>query len=138
MPTPTRNPRIRIENHGPGNWRTEVMDDAEFTVSWHIVGPPYATKLEALSMVGDVESVYLGEGNLRHAPTLYQHLSAPQTANGNPRRVYVIYDAKGDVLDAIDEGYANAPAWVKQLGQLPGFKITAGEYREILKNWAAK
>ena len=57
--TPTRNPRIRIVNHGPQNWRTEAKDDSG---SWDITGPPYATKLEALSQVDNVERNFFGIG----------------------------------------------------------------------------
>lgn len=58
MSTPTRNPRIRIVNHGLKNWRTEVLDDLG---SWDITGPPYATKAEALLYVPDVERSCFGE-----------------------------------------------------------------------------
>ena len=54
--TSTRNPRIRIENYGRQNWRTVVQDDSG---DWAITGPPYATKLEALSMVSEIERTYL-------------------------------------------------------------------------------
>jgi hypothetical protein len=56
--TITRNPRIVIENYGPKNWRTVVEDDCG---DWAITGPPYATKLEALSMISEVERTYFGE-----------------------------------------------------------------------------
>lgn len=51
----TRNPRIKIENYGTENWRTECQDDCG---DWAITGPPYATKTEALSMVSELEETY--------------------------------------------------------------------------------
>lgn len=53
--TSTRNPRIRVVNHGRKNWRTECRDDCG---EWGITGPPYATKLEALSTVDELERTY--------------------------------------------------------------------------------
>ena len=54
--TPTRNDRIRIVNAGGRkNWRTVVQDDCG---DWDITGPPYATKMEALSMVSEIERTY--------------------------------------------------------------------------------
>ena len=48
--TDTRDPRIKIGNYGRGNYGT-----------WGITGPPYATKLEALSTIPDVLRYYFGE-----------------------------------------------------------------------------
>ena len=56
--TDTRDPRIKIGNYGRGNWRTVVRDDDG---TWGITGPPYATKLEALSTISDVLRYYFGE-----------------------------------------------------------------------------
>ena len=50
--TQTRNDRIRIVNCGRKNWRTVVQDDCG---DWDITGPPYATKMEAMSMIAEVE-----------------------------------------------------------------------------------
>ena len=72
-----------------------------------------------------------------YQPALCQHLKAPNDTNGNPRRVFVIYDAAGNILDAVDEGYAGRPQWVRALPELPSFSITATEYREILRDWSA-
>jgi hypothetical protein len=46
--TPTKDPRVRILNGGPQNWRTEVKDCSG---EWAITGPPYATKDEAFTYV---------------------------------------------------------------------------------------
>ena len=51
----TRNDRIKIENYGTRNWRTVVQDDCG---EWAITGPPYATKIEALSMIPELEDTY--------------------------------------------------------------------------------
>lgn len=56
----TRDPRIRVVNHGRENWRTEVQD--ERGAPWDITGPPYATKAEALAHVDDTAADYFGDG----------------------------------------------------------------------------
>ena len=53
--TPTRNDAIVIVNYGRQNWRTVVRDACD---DWDITGPAYATKLEALSMVAEIERTY--------------------------------------------------------------------------------
>lgn len=53
--TDTRNPRIRIANGGRKNWRTMVQDDCG---EWSITGPSYASKMEALSMVAELEHTH--------------------------------------------------------------------------------
>lgn len=49
--TETSDPRVRVENYGPKNWRTLVRDDVS---GWGITGPPYPTKAEALVNVDHV------------------------------------------------------------------------------------
>ena len=44
----TKDARVRVVNHGPRNWRTEVRDAQG---DWYITGEPYTTKLEALANV---------------------------------------------------------------------------------------
>jgi hypothetical protein len=51
MTTKTHDPRVRVANHGTGNWRTEVQDEPG--ASWDITGPPYPTKAEALLHVDE-------------------------------------------------------------------------------------
>lgn len=75
---------------------------------------------------------------MTHTPKMVQRLKAPHDTNGNPRRVFVIYAENGAILDAVDEGYAGTPNWVRDLVQLPEFSVTATEYREILRDWSAK
>jgi len=65
--------------------------------------------------------------------TMYQHLNAGNTTNGNPRRVFVLYAANGDIVQAIDEGYRGTPAECRGLVQLPGFDIKPAEYRTLLR-----
>lgn len=55
----TKNPRIRITNHGAENWRTEAQDIPR--TPWVITGPPYATKAEALLHVDYAAWIALGE-----------------------------------------------------------------------------
>jgi hypothetical protein len=43
------------------------------------------------------------------------HLKAKNDANGNPRRIYAIYNTEtGQLIDAIDEGYNGSSAWRKK------------------------
>lgn len=60
MSTATSDPRIRVAQYGPGNWRTIVIDDEDST-DWDITGPPYPTKQTALAHVDDVLCDYFGE-----------------------------------------------------------------------------
>lgn len=50
--TRTRNDAIRVVNYGKANWRTVIRDACD---DWSITGPPYRTKIEALSMIPEVE-----------------------------------------------------------------------------------
>lgn len=69
-------------------------------------------------------------------PKTFQHWKAPHDANGNPRRVFVVFDEQGDIYDAIDEGYSGRPAPLAKLGELPNVRVTADEYREVLRDHA--
>jgi len=66
--------------------------------------------------------------------THYQHLNAGNDTNGNPRRVFVLYDAQGDIVRTIDEGYRGTPSECRGLVQLPGFGIKPAEYRALLRD----
>lgn len=66
--------------------------------------------------------------------THYQHLNAGHDTNGNPRRVFVLYDATGAIVRAIDEGYCRTPAELRTLIQLPGFDIKPADYRTLLRS----
>ena len=70
------------------------------------------------------------------------HLDSGQDTNGNPKRCFVIYNAAGDYVDAVDEGYEGTRALrrarvpenstVKILGR---FKVTRSEYNEAVKGY---
>lgn len=66
---------------------------------------------------------------------MYQHLSADSDPNGNPRRLYVVMDANGNITKVIDEEYKGFPKELTGLVQLPEYKISVKEYRSILKNY---
>jgi len=69
-------------------------------------------------------------------PTHYQHLRHcnGNDTNGNPRRLFVLYDAAGAITKVIDEGYRGMPEQVRELIQLPGYFISAGDYRELKRS----
>lgn len=41
----------------------------------------------------------------KHSPVIALHLRADVDVNGNPRRAFVVLDAKGRHVETIDEGY---------------------------------
>ena len=62
-------------------------------------------------------------------------LNAGNDRNGNPRRVFVVFDSDGDIVDAIDEGYEGDDA-LRKLGyptSYSTFKTTPAEYRDLLR-----
>lgn len=72
---------------------------------------------------------------------VYQHLNAGNDVNGNPRRLYVIYDLDnaGDISAVIDEGYAGRGALHNagiraDLIELAELDIPPAEYRRLLKS----
>ncbi len=70
--------------------------------------------------------------------THYQHLRCTNDTNGNPRRVFVLYDAQGEIVRAIDEGYRGTPAECRGLIQLPTFDTTPAERRALLREYAGR
>lgn len=71
----------------------------------------------------------------------YQQLKAPNDRNGNPRRLWMIYefetlpDNDVDIVVAsktyaIDEGYRGMPAEARGL-EIPAINITLAEYRRL-------
>ena len=63
-------------------------------------------------------------------------LDAGHDNNGNPRRVFVALNERGDIVGVEDEGYAgdaNAKKRWPRAKQGPTFETTAGEYRELVK-----
>ena len=70
------------------------------------------------------------------------HLNAGNDRNGNPRRVYVVLNENGAIVDTIDEGYSG-DSGVRKL-RVDGekvkmdfvfnrFETTPKEYRELVK-----
>lgn len=68
-------------------------------------------------------------------PTMYQHLRCTNDGNGNPRRVFVFYDAAGGIVAVEDEGYGGKPAACRGLVHLPSIETYPAERRELLKEW---
>lgn len=70
------------------------------------------------------------------AAHMAQRLDAGHDANGNPRRVWLVYDEGGTILDAVDEEYAGMPAALRELGLLvllPEVPTTASFWRSMLR-----
>ena len=63
-----------------------------------------------------------------------QHLRSTNDINGNPRRVFVLYDNNGNIIKTIDEGYRGFPVEGKGLKHLSSIKVIPAEYRAF-KNW---
>jgi len=69
-------------------------------------------------------------------------LNAGNDVSGNPRRVFVVLNNKGDIVEAIDEGYGGKAALFDKYpavnrGLSPSsFSTTPKEYRELLKDWS--
>jgi len=64
-------------------------------------------------------------------------LNAGNDKNGNPRRVFVVFDDKGEIVKAVNEGYAGRAALTEAgiTEQWSGytFMTTPGEYRDLIK-----
>lgn len=68
-------------------------------------------------------------------PKFCQHLRADNDTNGNPRRLYVVYDERGNVLQVIDEGYRGLPKELHDIDHLPDVEISGKTYREWLREF---
>ena len=76
------------------------------------------------------------EGNYIPGPaTMYQHLRCANDGNGNPRRVFVFYDAAGGIVAVEDEGYRGAPAACRGLVALPSVETYPSERRALLRDF---
>ncbi len=71
-------------------------------------------------------------------PKFCQHLRAPNDPNGNPQRLYVVYDDAGDVLEVIDEGYRGLPKALRDIKHLPDVQIPRSEYHEWKRAFRAE
>jgi len=71
-------------------------------------------------------------------------LDAGHTPNGNPQRVFVLFDKKGNIVDTVDEGYrgsgaldhAGYPTKYSLKEHIPSpstFATSKSEYRNLLK-----
>jgi len=69
----------------------------------------------------------------------YQHLRAPNDSNGNPRRLFVVYETtdQDEIQKYIstvaihDEGYGGIPDELKDVPSIGSVEITAREYNFI-------
>jgi hypothetical protein len=62
-----------------------------------------------------------------------QHLKAENDPNGNPQRLFLVYDKHGDVISVYDEGYRGEPADINRLPHLPSIEISKSEYHDWIK-----
>ena len=74
-------------------------------------------------------------------PKFIQHLIAPNDANGNPRRVFLVLDAFGVPTHVIDEGLRGRGALVlvpelKIYTELPEIETTPAFRRSLLRGEA--
>ena len=60
----------------------------------------------------------------------YQHMKAPQDRNGNPRRLWMVYE--GREFYAIDEEYKGRPAFLRDYLELIPVNISVSDYRHLL------
>lgn len=68
-------------------------------------------------------------------PSWYIKLNAGNDTNGNPRRVFVVFDEHGSIYDAIDEGYAGDGDLKMKYPGLQGgctFDTSPAAYRQLL------
>jgi hypothetical protein len=67
-------------------------------------------------------------------------LRAVNDCNGNPRRVYVVFNRDGSIKCAVDEGYAGRGALAGfgdkiDRANIVDFDTTPGEYRRLLREF---
>lgn len=67
---------------------------------------------------------------------IVQQWRAQNDVNGNPRRVFVLFDDSGSIAGAIDEGYTSEPTELRGFAHLPAVRITATEYKQLLRQFA--
>lgn len=68
-------------------------------------------------------------------PTMYQHLRCTNDNNGNPRRVFVFYDATGGIVAVEDEGYHGEPRGCRGLVRLLPIDTYPEMRRELLREF---
>ena len=71
---------------------------------------------------------------------IYLHLKAASDNNGNPRRLFMVLDANGNIQAVIDQGYNGSREVDKRFPDAkegPMISITVSEYNPLL-NWSKK
>lgn len=68
------------------------------------------------------------------------HLDAGHDRNGNPKRLVMVLDEKGDIVHVEDEGYIGIQGVLRKAGFAdaapgPRIEIPAKEYKAILDEW---
>lgn len=66
------------------------------------------------------------------------HFNAGNDANGNPRRVFVVVNTAGKVVEAINEGYRGERSVTEEypgIAIVGSFPISATEYKKFLKEY---
>lgn len=70
---------------------------------------------------------------------IYQHYLAPNDTNGNPRRLWVVYEvgnlASSDlyIAEVIDEGYGGRPEKLNGVPCVPPVDVSTGEYNAMVR-----
>lgn len=65
---------------------------------------------------------------------VYQHLKADNDPNGNPQRLYLVYELRSAPLDewrltdVYDEGYHGRPSALRNVLELPSVNISKRDY----------
>lgn len=58
----------------------------------------------------------------------YQHLKSKNDRNGNPRRLWVVYNHRGYIMEVIDEGYSGRPYHLKDKVEIAEIEVPVSEY----------
>lgn len=70
---------------------------------------------------------------------VYQHIKAPNDSNGNPRRLYIVYEVSltepqgADVVAVFEEAYMGIPAALKSMASLYPVSVAVSEYNGFIK-----
>jgi len=83
---------------------------------------------------------YVARGIYR-GKVMVTHLRADNDPNGNPQRLYVINNLKGEIIDVIDEGYYGINAIKNKYPnyvEVATYHIPKSHYHELLRNWDLK
>lgn len=72
----------------------------------------------------DMDAFYQNKG------LCWQELTTTSDINGNSRRLFIVYGRNGDFLYVSPTHYETPK---KLLPQLPGYRITPGDYQETIR-----